>query len=107
MGERVAHPVDAAALPGGAEDAGDRRLEPLMGIGDDELHALEAALDQALEKGRPEGLGFGGADVQADDLAPPLGAAGHGDYRGDGDGEGNARHRFEGKPERPPSRWRR
>jgi hypothetical protein len=77
--------MDAAPLPGGAEHAGDRRLEPLVGIGDDELHAAQAAPDQAPEEGAPEGLGFAGADVQADDLAPPLGVAGHGDYGGDGD----------------------
>jgi hypothetical protein len=32
-----------------------------------------------------EGLGLGGADVQADDLAPPLGIAGDGDYGGNRD----------------------
>lgn len=37
MGQGVAHPVHAAALPGGAESAGDRGLQPRMGIGDDEL----------------------------------------------------------------------
>jgi site-specific DNA recombinase len=77
--------VHAAALPGGAEDAGDRALQPFMGVGDDQLHAAQAALDQTLEEGGPEGLGLGGADVQTDDLAPPLGVAGHGDYRRDRD----------------------
>ena len=52
-----------------------------MRIGDDQLHAAQAALDQALEEGRPKGLGLRRADVQADDLAVPLGIAGHSDYR--------------------------
>jgi hypothetical protein len=42
--------VDAAALPSGADDAGDGGLEPLVGVGDDQLHALQAALQQALEE---------------------------------------------------------
>ena len=39
MGERVAHEVHAAALPGRAEHLGDRRLDALVRVGDDELHA--------------------------------------------------------------------
>lgn len=73
MGERVAHLMHAAALPGRAEDAGDRRLQPLMGIGDDALRALQAARHQALEEVGPEPLRPGRADVQADDLVPPFG----------------------------------
>ena len=34
MGERVAHEVDAAALPGGAEHLGDGGLDALVGVGD-------------------------------------------------------------------------
>ncbi len=37
MGEHVAHEVDAAALPCGAEHLGDGSLQAFMGIGDDEL----------------------------------------------------------------------
>ena len=77
--------MHAAALPGGAEHPGDRLLEPFMGIGDDQLHAFQAALDQALEEAGPEGLGFGRAELQADDLAPAVGVDRHGDYGGHGD----------------------
>ncbi len=85
IGQGVAHEVDAAALPGRAHDAGNRRLEPLVGIGDDQLHAGQAAPDEVLEEARPERLGFGRTDVQADDLALALGVDGHSDYRGDTD----------------------
>ena len=54
MGEGVAHEVHAAALPGGAEHPGDRRLQPLVGVGDDQLDAAQAAAGQALEEARPE-----------------------------------------------------
>src|SRR5512144_699519 len=60
IGERIAGPVHAAALPGGAEDADDRRLEPLVGVGDHQLDAGEAAPLQALQEVRPEHLGLPG-----------------------------------------------
>ena len=64
----------AAALPGGArEGARDGGLEPLMGVGDDELGAPQAALGEGLEEGRPEGLGLRRPDVQPHDPAPPTG----------------------------------
>ena len=50
MRQGIAHEVNAAALPGGADDAGDRGREALVGIGDDQLHARQAALDQALQE---------------------------------------------------------
>lgn len=54
-----------------------------MGIADDEADAVEAAcLERAQEVG-PEGLGLGGPDSQADDLATALGIGGHRDYGGD------------------------
>ncbi len=34
VGQRVAHEMDAAALPGGTEDAGDGALQALVGVGD-------------------------------------------------------------------------
>src|SRR5215211_1564 len=46
VAEAVAQEVHRAALPGTAKQPGDRRLEPLVGIGDDELHARKAARDQ-------------------------------------------------------------
>lgn len=56
-----------------------------MGIGDDRLHALQSTPDQGLEEARPERLRFGRPDLQADDLAPTVGADGDGDYRRDRD----------------------
>jgi len=56
---------------GAPEDLGDRVLQPLVGVGDDQLHADQAARDQALDELRPERLGLGSADVEADDLATP------------------------------------
>ena len=73
----------AAALPGGADNAGDGVLQPLVGVGDHELHALEPALGEVAQESRPEGFGLGGADVQADDLALALGRDSHRDYGGD------------------------
>ena len=48
VGERIAGPVHPAALPGGAEDADDRRLQPLVRVRDHQLDASEAAALQAL-----------------------------------------------------------
>ena len=62
-----------------------------MGIGDDQLHLLEAAPDQALQESRPEGLGLGGAKPETDDLAPAIAVDGDGDYR---------RHRDDTTPSR-------
>ena len=43
MGEGIAHEVDPAALPGRVQHLGDRGLDALMGVGDHELHAAQAA----------------------------------------------------------------
>ena len=51
-----------------------------MGVGDDQLHAGQAAPNEVLQEVRPEDLGLGRSDVQADDLAPAFGVDGHGDY---------------------------
>jgi hypothetical protein len=69
--QAVSEEVHRAALPGRAEDLGDRVLQSLVGVGDDQLHADQAAGDQRAHEVRPERLGLGGADVQADDLPPP------------------------------------
>jgi hypothetical protein len=37
IGESIAHPMHAAALSAGAEDPANRRFQPLMGVGDDQL----------------------------------------------------------------------
>src|SRR3954447_15652094 len=55
VGQHVAHEVDAAALPGRLEHLGDRRLEALVGVRDDQLDAGQAALLQAAQEAEPEG----------------------------------------------------
>jgi hypothetical protein len=67
--ETVSEEVDGAALPAAAQDLGDRGLQPGVGVRDRELHADQAAGDQAAEKVGPEGLGLGLADVDGEDLA--------------------------------------
>jgi hypothetical protein len=62
--------VDGAALPGAPEDLGDRGLQAAVGVGDGELDADQATLDQPSEEGGPERLGLGLADVDREDLAP-------------------------------------
>ena len=42
----IAHEVSAAALPGGVQDFGNRRFEPLMGIRDHQLDATQTAPGQ-------------------------------------------------------------
>ena len=83
MGERVAHEVNAAALPGRAKDLGDGRFQALVRIGYDELHPFQAALFEAAQKAEPERGGFRRADSQAENLPPPVGIDARGDYRCD------------------------
>lgn len=73
--------MNAAALPCRAEDAGDGGFQPFMSIGNYQLDAGEASADQITQEARPERLGFGGADVQADNLPFPIRVDGHRDYR--------------------------
>jgi len=56
-----------------------------MGVGDHQLDALEAALDQAFQESRPERLGLRGANAETDNLASAFGCNRHGDYRRDRD----------------------
>ena len=46
MRQGVAHPVNPTALMGCVEDPARRRPQPLVIIGDDELHATQAAVGQ-------------------------------------------------------------
>jgi hypothetical protein len=85
MGERVAHEVDAAALPGGAEHARDGGLDAFVGVGDDKLDAAQAAAGESAQERRPEGLGLGRADVHAKHLASSIGVDADGDDDRDGD----------------------
>ena len=61
VGQGVAHPMNPAALPSGAEHASDREAQAVMSIRDHQLDTLETALDQALQKGRPASTGSGGS----------------------------------------------
>ena len=55
-------------------------FSPFMSIRDNQLHAAQAAPQQALEERSPKRFRFGWANVQADDLAFAVGVCGHGDY---------------------------
>jgi len=55
--------------------------KPSCASRDHQLDAAEAALDQALQEGRPERLGLRRTDAEADDLAPTIGVDRHSDYR--------------------------
>src|SRR5215467_13197102 len=78
MRQSVAHPMPPTALPAGAEHARDGVAQPVMGV-------REAALDQSLQKARPERLRLRGADAKTDDLAPAFGGDGDSDYCSDRD----------------------
>src|SRR4051794_40724506 len=69
MAEAIAQEVDRAALPGTRERAGDRRLEALVGVRDDQLDAMQPARDKRPQELAPERLGLGLTDVEPDDLA--------------------------------------
>ena len=73
MCQGIAHPVDTTALPGGFEHPRDGGPEAGMRVTDHQPNASEAPGLQGAQKLGPEGLGFRGADTEADDLAPPLG----------------------------------
>ena len=61
----IAHEVDATALPTGAQQLGDRRLDPFMRVRDHQLHPAQAPARQLAQEGGPEGFGLRGADVHA------------------------------------------
>ena len=66
--------MHSASLPGNAlEDHPDGFLQPGVGVGNDELHPTEAAGLQRAEEPGPEGLVLAVADVEAEDLAAPVG----------------------------------
>jgi hypothetical protein len=72
--------VNAAPLPGGLKHAGDGGLEAGMGIADHQPDPAQTAGAQGSQELGPEGLRFGRAYAQTDDLAAPFGVRGHGDY---------------------------
>src|SRR6266545_543980 len=67
--ERLAQEMDGAALPWTAEHLRDRILQAFVRVGDDELYAGEAALDQRAEEVPPERLRLALPAVKADHLA--------------------------------------
>ena len=81
MGEGVAQEVNPAALPTGVHDFRDRRLDALVGVGDDELDPAQAAPPELAQELGSEGLGLRGADVHAEHLAAAIGVDAHGDDR--------------------------
>lgn len=81
MGERVAHEVHAAALPGGVHHFGDGGLQPLMRVGDDELDAAQSPPAQAAQELGPEGLGLRGACIHSENFTTSIGVDADGDDR--------------------------
>ena len=70
VAEAVAEEVDGAALPGAAEDLRDRRLQPGVRVGDGELHADQAARDQAARNSVQNASVSASPTSMAEDLAP-------------------------------------
>ena len=90
VGQGVAHPMNPAALPSGAEHASDRQAQAVMSIRDHQLDTLRPRLTKPFRKAdqpfdRLRRFGLRGADAETDDLAPALGINGDGDYRGNRD----------------------
>jgi hypothetical protein len=69
VASEVPKKVHGAALPWRAEHPRNRRLQAGVSVADGQLHSHEATGDERAQELRPEGLGLGLADVQADDLA--------------------------------------
>ena len=80
VGQRVAHPVDAAALPSCFEGPSNGGLEACMGIADHQFHPIEPATTKGPQEVRPERLGFRRADAQSDDFPAAFGVGCHGYY---------------------------
>jgi hypothetical protein len=66
--------MHAAPLPRRARQHGrDGLLQALVGVGDDQPHAAQAALHQAPQKRRPEGAIFRRPHVDTEDLTIAVG----------------------------------
>jgi hypothetical protein len=69
-------------LPRGAGQHGaDGVHQAVVRVGDDELDAGQAAGDQSAQECQPAGAVLGGGDVQAEDLAVPVGVDADRDQR--------------------------
>ncbi len=82
MRECVPHPMHPTALVTGTEHLACRRSQTFVVVGDDELHAAQAAIGKAAQEALPERLGLQGTGGHAEHLAPPLGVDRNGDYHG-------------------------
>lgn len=85
MRERVAHPVNAAPLMCGVEHAAGSGAQALVVVGDDQLHATQAAIGERPQEVGLERLGFGGAGRDAQHLALAILVHRHGDYHSTAD----------------------
>ncbi|MNE63416.1 hypothetical protein D3C80_1587640 [compost metagenome] len=56
VGHGIAHEMHTAALPGRVQYLGNSRLEPFVGVGDDQLHAPQATPHEAAQEVCPERL---------------------------------------------------
>jgi len=56
-----------------------------MGVGDDQLHAAQAAMGELAQELSPDRLGLRGANLHAQHLAPAVGVDADRDDDGDGD----------------------
>ena len=66
--------MGAAALPGGAGQGGAQRGDQAgVGVGGDQRDPGQAAGGQVAEERQPAGPVLGGGDVDAEDLAVPVG----------------------------------
>jgi hypothetical protein len=64
--------MNPAPLPGGAQDLRNGGFEALVSVGNDQLHALEAAAYQSAQELDPEGGGFRLAQAEPEDLAAAI-----------------------------------
>jgi hypothetical protein len=73
-GHEVRGVVSATPLPGGTGDGrSDRNREPGVGVAGDELDAGQAAGGQVAEERQPAGAVLARGDLDAEDLAVPVG----------------------------------
>jgi hypothetical protein len=72
--------MNPAPLPGGAQDLRNGGFEALVSVGNDQLHALEAAANQSAQELDPEGGGFRLAQTEPEDLAAAILVDAGGDY---------------------------
>ena len=77
MRHRVAREMNTASLPRRAEHARDGRLDALMRIRDDELHAAQTPPGKAAQEVGPEGISLRDADRHAQHLAPAIAVLTH------------------------------